>query len=187
MIANIGTTMIILKSSEFDTPLGPMLAVADEEKLYLLKFADCADLSVAFKRLSISTKATITSGETRVTKMLKQELDGYFNGTLKQFKTPLASLGTLFQQRVWDTLTKIPFGKTESYLGLAHYINQPKAFRPVANANRLNRFAIVVPCHRVIKNDGTLCGYNGGVNRKQWLLDHERKISDKNFKKIIQG
>lgn len=104
---------------------------------------------------------------------IKIELFEYFNGQRTEFKTPLHIFGTDFRCRVWDALIKIPYGETRSYSDQAKAIEQPSACRAVANANGANRFAIVIPCHRIINRDGKLGGYAWGLERKAWLLEHE--------------
>jgi methylated-DNA-[protein]-cysteine S-methyltransferase len=106
----------------------------------------------------------------------KQQLTDYFAGTLTQFELPLTLQGTPFQIRVWQALQTIPYGTTLSYGALAQRIGQPTAARAVGMANGRNPLSIVVPCHRVIGAKGQLTGYGGGVDRKQWLLNHERLI-----------
>jgi AraC family transcriptional regulator of adaptative response/methylated-DNA-[protein]-cysteine methyltransferase len=103
------------------------------------------------------------------------ELAGYSDGSSFRFETPLARLGSPFQNAVWDALLAIPPGQTRSYADVARAIGQPEALRAVAQANGANPFAIVVPCHRVVNADGALGGYGGGLGRKHWLLDHERR------------
>ena len=103
----------------------------------------------------------------------KQQLTAYFAGTLTEFNLPLQMQGTLFQQQVWAALKTIPYGTTQSYGGLAQQLGQPKASRAVGLANGQNPLSIVVPCHRVIGANGKLTGYGGGLERKQWLLNHE--------------
>ena len=106
----------------------------------------------------------------------KQQLRAYFAGTLTKFDLPLKLQGTIFQQRVWEALKTIPYGTTMSYGELAKAFGQPNAFRAVGLANGRNPVSIVVPCHRVIAANGKLTGYGGGIERKQWLLNHERFI-----------
>lgn len=101
------------------------------------------------------------------------QLKAYFEGNLQDFSFPTQPQGTAFQQRVWQELLKIPFGKTTSYLELSKRLGDPKAIRAVASANGKNPLWIVVPCHRVIGSDGSLTGYAGGIWRKKWLLEHE--------------
>jgi methylated-DNA-[protein]-cysteine S-methyltransferase len=104
---------------------------------------------------------------------IRQQLNEYFAGERQEFDLPLKLAGTPFQQRVWQELVRIPFGKTITYAQLAQRVGKPTAFRAVGSANGRNPISIIVPCHRVIGADGTLTGYGGGVERKQWLLDWE--------------
>lgn len=106
-----------------------------------------------------------------------QQVGEYFEGKRKQFDLNLLPKGTIFQKRVWDELIKIPFGITKSYLEITKILGDEKAIRAVANANGQNKISIIIPCHRVIGSDGSLTGYGGGLWRKKWLLDHERKLS----------
>lgn len=108
-----------------------------------------------------------------LTEKCKQQLAEYFNGRRVKFDLPLSPQGTDFQQSIWRALLGIPFGKTASYRDVAHAVNNPKAVRAVGAANGKNPISIVVPCHRVIGSDGSLTGYAGGLERKEWLLKHE--------------
>jgi methylated-DNA-[protein]-cysteine S-methyltransferase len=103
----------------------------------------------------------------------RDQLSAYFAGELFDFDLPLAPQGTEFQRRVWNELRGIPFGSTISYMQLARRIGRPSAARAVGAANGRNPISIIVPCHRVIGANGTLVGYGGGLERKQWLLRHE--------------
>ncbi len=102
-----------------------------------------------------------------------RQLKEYFAGKRREFELPLRMQGTDFQQRVWRELTEIPIGETWSYGQLAKRIGNPNASRAVGLANGRNPIAIIVPCHRVIGADGSLTGFGGGIERKQWLLTHE--------------
>ena len=104
---------------------------------------------------------------------VRDQLDAYFDGTLKEFDVPLAVTGTPFQQQVWKALATIPYGETWSYRELAEAIGNPKAVRAVGLANGRNPVSIVVPCHRVVGADGSLTGYGGGLPAKRFLLDLE--------------
>lgn len=105
------------------------------------------------------------------------QIEEYFAGTRSDFDLPLRQKGTDFQQSVWKGLLDIPYGKTISYLTLSRQLGDEKAIRAVGTANGRNRLWIIVPCHRVIGSDGSLTGYAGGLWRKKWLLDHERRMS----------
>jgi AraC family transcriptional regulator of adaptative response/methylated-DNA-[protein]-cysteine methyltransferase len=165
----------VLKASWIDTPLGPMVAMGDEKTLYLLEFVDRRGLEREVERLRKKTKSAIIPGHTQPIHSIKKELEQYFKGILKEFKTPLFLLGSPFQKCVWKALTTIPFGETRSYAELAKVIGRPTACRAVANANGANQFALIIPCHRVINTNGELGGYGGGVHRKKWLIEHEIK------------
>jgi len=105
------------------------------------------------------------------------QLDAYFAGDLTDFDVPLALVGTNFQQQVWKQLRQIPYGETISYRELACWVGNPNAARAVGSANGRNPVAIIVPCHRVIAADGGIGGYGWGVDRKEWLLEHEAACS----------
>lgn len=165
----------VLKAAWLDTPLGPMLAIADDQALYLLEFVDRRGLEREILRLRQKLHATIIPGETSVIHAITEELKHYFAGRLREFKTPLHLLGSPFQQQVWQALQEIPYGETISYADLAKQIGRHTVFRAVANANGANQLAIIIPCHRVINTNGQLGGYGGGLVRKEWLIRHENK------------
>ena len=167
----------ILKAAWLDTPLGPMLAIADEEALYLLEFVDRRGLEREIERLRRKTKTAIIPGHTNPINSIERELNLYFKGRLKEFTTATCLLGSPFQKHVWAELVKIPPGETRSYSEIANAVGRPTAFRAVAQANGANQFAITIPCHRVINTNGELGGYGGGLTRKEWFINHERKIT----------
>jgi methylated-DNA-[protein]-cysteine S-methyltransferase len=105
------------------------------------------------------------------------QLDEYFAGERTEFDLPLNPAGTPFQRRVWDALKTIPYGEIRSYGEIAEQIGRPGAARAVGLANGRNPISIVVPCHRVIGASGALTGYGGGLERKQYLLDLETRVS----------
>jgi AraC family transcriptional regulator of adaptative response/methylated-DNA-[protein]-cysteine methyltransferase len=160
-------------SCYIDTPLGQMVAIADESALYLLEFVDSEELDRKIASLEMQLNADIVPGVTEVIFLLQKELEQYFAGTLRCFKTPIALCGTDFQNKVWRALSEIPYGSTTSYLELARMMRKPLSSRAVADALSQNRLLIIVACHRIIKSDGQLCGYSGGKSRKQWLISHE--------------
>ena len=110
-----------------------------------------------------------------------KQLSDYFDGNRKDFNFKLNPKGTDFQQKVWQELLHIPFGKTISYLDLSKKLGDVKAIRAVASANGKNPLWIVVPCHRVIGTDGSLTGYAGGLWRKKWLLEHENPTTQQSL------
>ena len=166
-----GRTARALFAVWLDTPLGPMTAIGDEDALYLLEYVDRRGLERQIERLRLRAKAGIVPGRTAPIAQIEAELAAYFAGRSMRFTTPLARLGSPFQNAVWDALLAIPPGQTRSYADLARAIGKPQAVRAAAQANGANQLAIVIPCHRVINADGALGGYGGGLPRKHWLLD----------------
>lgn len=121
---------------------------------------------------------------TKIPKELKEavlQLQEYFNGKRTEFSFKINPAGTDFQQKVWQELLNIPYGKTCSYLDLSKKLGDVKAIRAVASANGKNPLWIVVPCHRVIGSDGSLTGYAGGLWRKKWLLEHENPVKQESL------
>ncbi len=134
----------------------------------------------------ISVISILSEGEltTEIPKQLQEcvsQLQEYFDGERNDFTFKLNPKGTNFQQKVWQELLNIPFGKTMSYLDLSKKLGDVKAIRAVASANGRNPLWIVVPCHRVIGTDGSLTGYAGGLWRKKWLLEHENPTNQQSL------
>jgi AraC family transcriptional regulator of adaptative response/methylated-DNA-[protein]-cysteine methyltransferase len=152
-----------------------MTAIADERALHLLEFVDRRGLEREIERLRDRQRAGITPGRTAPIEQVETELEAYFAGRSLTFDTPLARGGSPFQNAVWDALLTIPPGDTWSYAQLARAVGRPRAVRAAGTANGCNQLAIVIPCHRVINTNGELGGYAGGLPRKRWLLEHERR------------
>jgi AraC family transcriptional regulator of adaptative response/methylated-DNA-[protein]-cysteine methyltransferase len=160
----------MIRTTNIETPLGDMAAAATKEGICLLEFTSRPALESEFNKLALTFNKTVKPGTNRHLRALKKQLREYFRGKRKEFTLDLITSGTDFQTEVWEALKKIPYGETISY---------PGAFRAVAGANGSNRIAIVIPCHRVIGSEGDLVGYAGGLDKKKWLIDHERKYSGK--------
>ncbi len=165
----------VIDLTRIETPLGTMFACAIEKGICLLEFSDRKMLETQFKSLAKRLNGTIIQGANKHFNLLNKELTEYFDGKLKQFTIPIFSPGTEFQESVWRELQNITYGKTRSYQEQANALNKPNAVRAVANANGMNKISIIIPCHRVIGSDGNLTGYGGGLWRKKWLLELERK------------
>lgn len=163
----------VMQCRWLETPLGPMLAAANQEGLCLLEFVDRRMLETQLKVLKKRLDCVMVPGENPFLDQTARELDEYFAGTRRTFDVPLVIKGSPFQERVWGELLKIPYGSVVSYLDTARALGDTNAVRAVGKANGDNRIAIIVPCHRVIKADGSLCGYGGGLWRKQRLLELE--------------
>lgn len=115
-------------------------------------------------------------GSTEILEEAEKQILEYFKGKRKEFRLPLKLKGTDFQKRVWKALEEIPYGETRSYEEIAEAVHSPKAFRAVGNANNKNPISIILPCHRVIGKGGKLVGYGGGLDKKEFLLELERKF-----------
>ncbi|MCW3076451.1 MAG: methylated-DNA/protein-cysteine methyltransferase [Bacteroidetes bacterium] len=151
--------------SSFQSPLGEIEIKYDNNNIYSFHFVDNKSSHI------------ISAVHSPVIQKAHDQLHRYFNGNLQQFDLPLKMEGTVFQKKVWSRLCTINFGKTISYLELAIQLEDEKCIRAAASANGKNPFAIIVPCHRVIGKNGNLTGYAGQLWRKQWLLDHEARIT----------
>lgn len=157
--------------AKLTTPLGGMIAIADDTHLHLLEFDDRKNIDGQLKKID-----NTQTGRNKIIELIESELNDYFSGTLKKFETPLKIYGSDFQQSVINTLINVPYGETRAYKNQADALNKPTAVRAVANANGRNQIAIVIPCHRIIGSDGSLTGYAGGLERKKWLLEHEMNV-----------
>ena len=152
-----------------------MVACAVNDGICLLEFEDRKDLDKQLKRVSTYLKKEIAPGDHEYFDKLRKQIAEYFEGKRKKFDLKLILIGTDFQKSVWKEIKKIRYGKTSTYLKMANKLGNPKTVRAVAGANGANKFAIVIPCHRVLGSSGELVGYAGGLSRKEWLLDHENK------------
>lgn len=166
----------LLKADFLETPIGTMVAIADDHALHLLEFTDRPSLSSEIARLQARQKLGVMLGKIRVIEQVRDEIDRYFSGQGTDFTVRLAGHGSAFERDVWQALRDIPAGETRSYSGIAADLGRESAVRAVARANGANQIAIIIPCHRVIGADGGLTGYGGGLWRKRWLLEHERRM-----------
>lgn len=166
-----------LVSRVLETPLGDMLGAACADGLVLLEFHDRRALPTERRWLEKKFGCAIEPGDSPHLGTLERELAAYFAGEPVEFATPLLLLGSPWQRAVWSALLEIPRGQTRSYQQLAESLGRPGASRAVGRANGENRIAILVPCHRVIAADGSLCGYGGGLERKRWLQEREGALA----------
>ncbi|MEO7141958.1 MAG: methylated-DNA--[protein]-cysteine S-methyltransferase [Bryobacteraceae bacterium] len=160
------------------TPLGELILLSDEfGNLRAVDWTDHEErMRLLLSRHYRATKIAMEPGGNRYG--FTSALESYFAGDLECLQSlPVSTGGTVFQRSVWQALRSIPAGETTGYGSLAKRLGQPSAARAVGLANGANPVGIVVPCHRVIGANGSLTGYGGGLQRKQWLLDHERKHS----------
>jgi len=170
-----------LHSTLFSSPVGPLFLAASERGLVALEFdarlpgqqtirPNPRDLRA--EKGGIRLEESADAMRTYVA-----ELEDYFAGRRREFSFALDLRGTDFQLACWRALLKIPYGETRTYADIARAIGRPQGFRAVGMANNRNPVAIVVPCHRVIASDGTLCGYGGGLDLKRKLLELEGALS----------
>lgn len=148
--------------TRYDSPLGLITLQSDGQALTGLDFGEQED--TIYREFPIFDRT-------------KDELDEYFSGIRKVFTIPLSPTGTDFQREVWDALLEIPYGETRSYEAIAIAIGNPKAFRAIGMANNRNPIGIIIPCHRVIAKDGSLGGYDGGLDKKIALLELEKRFA----------
>ncbi|CAA6827210.1 MAG: Methylated-DNA--protein-cysteine methyltransferase (EC [uncultured Thiotrichaceae bacterium] len=151
-----------------ECPIGHVFIAADDKAVHVIGFEQNWDAKIqGVDGLQEQSNAIIDE--------TTEQLQQYFDGKRETFDLPLKLQGTVFQQQAWQALQQIPFGETRSYSDQAEAINNPNAVRAIGHANSLNPISIVVPCHRVIAKSGKLAGYAGGVDTKQYLLEHERQ------------
>ena len=159
------------------SPVGELLAGASRNGICLLEFFQEKDKYKHLQKISAHFGVEPTFGESPYFEKLEWQLEEYFSGNRKEFDVSLDIIGTDFQKKVWQELLKVPYGSTISYLRQATQMGNPKAVRAVANANGANKIPIIIPCHRIIGANGKLVGFGGGLPRKKFLLNLEKKHS----------
>lgn len=165
-----------IRTRRVSTPIGDVELVASTSGLRAIRFVD--EPAAAAAEPGAHPSPSGSGGGDDVLDRVAYQLAEYFAGVRTRFDLPLDVVhGTAFQRSVWEALATIPFGVTWSYAQQASAVGRPRAVRAVGAANGRNPVPIVVPCHRVVGADGSLTGYAGGVARKRWLLDHERRIA----------
>ncbi len=187
--------MEILHCTTFTSPVGPLFLAASGQGLVALEFdarlpgqqtirpnpRDLRSERGSERENSTSgrarNKATRFEESERTVRPYGRELEEYFAGQRREFSFPLDLRGTEFQLACWRALREIPYGETRTYADIARAVGKPTGFRAVGMANNRNPVAIVVPCHRVIASDGTLCGYGGGLDVKRKLLELEGALT----------
>lgn len=148
----------------YQSPIGKICITGSEDAITSISFTD-------------GDSALQPASESGLVKECAKQLQAYFSGSIRKFSLQLEAQGTEFQESVWKSLLRIPFGETRSYAQMALVLGNPKVIRAAASANGANPIAIVIPCHRVLGSDGKLVGYSGGLWRKEWLLRHESSLA----------
>ena len=175
--------MEILHTTNMQSPIGPLFLAASAQGLVALEFDARLPGQQSIRpnprhlRREKEKKGLKFEDSQRLLQPYVSELEEYFAGKRREFTFPLDLRGTDFQQACWHALLAIPYGETRTYADIARAVGKPNAFRAVGMANNRNPIAIVVPCHRVIASDGTLCGYGGGLDVKRKLLELEGALS----------
>lgn len=172
--------MEILHSTVFISPVGPLFLAASDRGLVALEFDQRLPGQQTIRPNPRDLRAEsdkLRFQESPAMQTYLIELEEYFAGKRRDFTFPLDLRGTEFQLACWRALLQIPYGETRSYGDIARAVGRPQGFRAVGMANNRNPIAIVVPCHRVIASDGTLCGYGGGLEIKRKLLELEGALS----------
>lgn len=167
--------MYELAYCEVETPVGPITLIRKNSSLIRMDFGRYQNkkehIEKWFKKHSLQKELLKTE---KGFDIIMKQIEEYFKGERQHFSINYQFYGTAFQQKVWNALTTIPYGKTCSYLDISTYIGAPKAVRAVGGANNKNPLSIIVPCHRVIGKDGKMVGYGGGLERKEYLLTFEK-------------
>lgn len=151
----------------YESPIGSIEIKAERRSIVDVRFVEKSGLTRP-------PRGSVAGGP-EVLKACQSQLEQYFGGKRTSFSLPLKLEGTAFQKKVWAALLRVPFGKTTTYGAIAAALGNKRAGRAVGGANHRNPVSVIVPCHRVVGSDGRLTGYGGGLWRKEWLLDHEKK------------
>jgi len=170
--------MEVITTQIFKAHLGELILGSYRDQLCLCDWRFRKMRIAIDKRIQKGLDAAYEEGDTTIIQIAKNQLNEYFDGEREEFDIPLKMVGTSFQQRIWNELLKIPYGKTETYLGISQKINNVKAIRAVAAANGANAISIIIPCHRIIGSKGEMIGYGGGLNVKRKLLQLESKTPE---------
>lgn len=167
----------VLRKAKMDSPIGALIVVASSRGLRSIYFPHHTARDAAV----LDTIATDDRHRDLV--CVVSQLDQYFSGHRQNFDVALDLVGTEFQQLAWRALAEVPYGQTATYAHQASHIGRPKAVRAVGGANKRNPVPIVLPCHRIVGSNGSLTGFAGGLDTKQWLLQHEYGVVTKKMKR----
>ena len=174
-LAYISKNLIYI--SKYKSPVGELTLGSFKDKLCLCDWTHRLRRTAIDNRIRKGLQAEFKKGTSDIIKRTRQQLKEYFDGKRQEFDIPLLFVGTEFQKQVWNELLNIPFGKKLSYINLAKNLNNPDAVRAVAAANGANAISIIVPCHRVVGQNGSLVGYAGGLSAKKKLISIEGGVA----------
>lgn len=159
--------------NHFQSPFGELILGSFDDRLCLCDWRYRRMRPAIDKRIVAGLNASYEDGDSDIIRDAIQQLQEYFGGSRKEFDIPLTMVGSLFQKSVWNELLNIPFGRTDTYLGISKKLKNEKAIRAIAAANGANAISVFIPCHRVVGTDGQLVGYGGGLHVKKKLLQLE--------------
>lgn len=172
--------MSILHTSLINSPIGNLSLGVINHAVVMLEYDNPQRIETHIKKLvTAHPELKITHNDHPLTAIVQSQIDEFFSGKRGRFDLCLDPVGTPFQKQVWAELQNIPYGETISYAEGSRRLNRLKSFRAVANANGQNPISIIIPCHRVVCTSGDLGGYAGGIEKKKFLIEHEKKS---NFK-----
>lgn len=154
---------MIIHEAIYISPIGPVRITGSDDGIASVDFVEEGEASKSIPQCLVECV---------------NQLDQYFKGQRKEFSLNLIITGTDFQKQAYEKLTQVPYGKTVSYKDIAVAMGNEKAVRAVGGANNKNKHSIIIPCHRIIGSNGSLVGYASGIWRKEWLLEHERTLSN---------
>lgn len=169
---------------EYNSPLGQVSAGATSNGIVFVDF-EPERIGKSIHNFMKGRMVQVISKSNEHLDLLEKQLDEYFNGERQRFNLSLDLQGTDFQQEVWKELEKLSYAETKSYQTMAKDMGKLAAIRAIASANGANKILIIIPCHRIIGSSGELTGYAGGIHRKEWLLNHERKIAGKEVQGLL--
>jgi len=170
----------------FHSPVGELILGVYKEHLCLCDWRYRKRRSQVDQRIQQGLQEAYVSGASPVLEQAKRELQEYFNRERQEFTLPLLPVGTPFQKKVWQRLQEIPFGETITYGDLARSLGQEKGVRAVASANGANGISLLIPCHRVVGQGGSLTGYAGGLRAKEKLLLLEGAFQESSQQELFE-
>lgn len=168
-----------IKYQYYKSPAGELIIGSYDNKVCICDWRYRKMRETIDSRIQKGLDADFEEAPSEVVAETIAQLDQYFKGERNSFDLPVLFVGTDFQRSVWEALLTVPYGKTDTYMGLSEKLNNPKAIRAVASANGANAISIIVPCHRIIGSNGELVGYAGGLEAKKKLLEVESALDNK--------
>lgn len=168
-----GKSSNVITLKRITTPVGPMYIAADKHGICMLEFVDRKSIENEILKIQKIRQAPILIGQNNHIKEAEKQIVKYFEGKLKYFTLSISYIGNKREIDYWEKIKQIPYGETKTYSQLAKEMGL--SFQKIRKLNGLNKIAILIPCHRLIEEDGNLLGYGGGIERKKWMLNLEKK------------